>query len=441
MNLATKHETIPNPRFTKLIIRHLLSHNPNLNKRLDSPPHLVSDEARLEKLKYVVMGEPRHTSTLGMSIHEVMMTGEIKESQAYVNYLTKYPHAQSSSSTPKHGMGKGLMRRGDVPTPKKKKDVIPIRQRTIIFADNVFPDLDEALEYAKMVNKEEIHPVLVLLKLSEYVQPRLERTKIHSFLAHEKHLELYNALMNSMGFDESTAKGDDVEEPRQNEETEHEVQTEEVLEPDEHEFKNGSVVIFGKLVKKIFKKDKITKEDMEGPFELLKGTCKNIIKLEYNMEQCHLALIYKIDWTNPESDRFHHDLSKPLPLTGPPGRKRIPVSYFFNHDLEESMEQKKNTYILSVTNIKAARYEDEGIEEMIPHLWSLSNIGLKSQHEVYSKIDSRSVQSFKGNKKYGYTYQEEIVVKRIDEKEYKFAEADFQNLNQNDIEDLFLLKI
>ncbi|GJU66406.1 hypothetical protein Tco_1252665 [Tanacetum coccineum] len=120
-------------------------------------------------------------------------------------------------------------------------------------------------------------------------------------------------------------------------------------EPDEHEYKNGSVVIFGKLVNKIFKKDKITKEDVEGPFELLKGTCKNIIKLEYNMEQCHLALIYKIDWTNPESDRFHHDLSKPLPLTGPPGRKRIPVSYFFNHDLEESMEQKK-ARSLSSTN-------------------------------------------------------------------------------------------
>ncbi|GJU66407.1 hypothetical protein Tco_1252666 [Tanacetum coccineum] len=56
------------------------------------------------------------------------MTGEIKESQAYVNYLTKYPHAQSSSSTLKHGMGKGLLR----------------------------IDLDEALEYAKMVNMEEI---------------------------------------------------------------------------------------------------------------------------------------------------------------------------------------------------------------------------------------------------------------------------------------------
>ncbi|GJY49822.1 hypothetical protein Tco_0439778 [Tanacetum coccineum] len=126
-------------------------------------------------------------------------------------------------------------------------------------------------------------------------------------------------------------------------------------EPDKHEYKNGSVVIFGKLVKKIFKKDKITKEDVEGPFELLKGTCKNIIKLEYNMEQCHLALIYKIDWTNPESDRFHHDLSKPLPLTGPPGRKRIPVSYFFNHDLEENLYRFGNMVRLNPHNLVIER--------------------------------------------------------------------------------------
>ncbi|GJT15381.1 hypothetical protein Tco_0874087 [Tanacetum coccineum] len=116
--------------------------------------------------------------------------------------------------------------------------------------------------------------------------------------------------------------------------------------------------------------------------------------------------------------RFHDDLSKPLPLVGPPGRKTIPISYFFNRVLEYlkygNVEKK---YDLSVTKIKAARYEQEGIEEMI------------------------SVQSIKFNKKYRYAYLEEIVVKRIGEKEYMFAEADFLHLNQNDIEDLFLLKI
>jgi hypothetical protein len=32
----------------------------------------------------------------------------------------------------------------------------------------------------------------------------------------------------------------------------------------------------------------------------------------------------------------------------------------------------------------------------------------------------------------------EIVVKRQDEKEYKFCEADFHDLNLNDIEDMYL---
>ncbi|GJY37156.1 hypothetical protein Tco_0422534 [Tanacetum coccineum] len=167
------------------------------------------------------------------------------------------------------------------------------------------------------------------------------------------------------------------------------------------------------------------------------------------MDQCYLALTDKIDWINPEGDRFHHDLSKLLPVTGPPGKKRIPVSYFFNHDLEYLMHgTKEKMYALSVTKIKATRYKDEGIEEMIPSLWSPSiqkynrdaelgiyhgyksrqwfykgNIGYKSRHEVYSKLNIRSVQSIKVNKKSGYAYLEEIVVTRTDEKEYKFAKA------------------
>ncbi|GKC65105.1 hypothetical protein Tco_1097703 [Tanacetum coccineum] len=220
-------------------------------------------------------------------------------------------------------------------------------------------------------------------------------------------------------------RGNDVDELRQDDEQVHKghkVQAKEITEePEEHEYKDGSVTLFGKLVKKIFKKDKITKEDVDGPaFELLKGT---------------------IDWINPEGDKCHQDLSKPLPLTGHPG-------------------SRERTHALSVTKI------NEGIEEMIPSLWSPSiqkynkdadfgichwypsrqlfykgNVGFPSRHEVYSKRNIRSVQSIKVDKQYGYAYLEEIVVTRTDEKEYKFCEADFPYLNQNDIEDLYILKI
>ncbi|GKC13578.1 hypothetical protein Tco_1010360, partial [Tanacetum coccineum] len=66
---------------------------------------------------------------------------------------------------------------------------------------------------------------------------------------------------------------------------------------------------------------------------------------------------------------FHDDLSKLLPLEGPPGRKTIPIRYFFNKDLEYLMHgNKEKKYALSLSKVKAARYEHEGIEEMIPHL-------------------------------------------------------------------------
>ena len=38
--------------------------------------------------------------------------------------------------------------------------------------------------------------------------------------------------------------------------------------------------------------------------------------------------------------------------------------------------------------------------------------------------------------KFDYTYMQTITVKRQDEKEYKFGEADFPDLHLNDIEDM-----
>ncbi|GKC75224.1 hypothetical protein Tco_1125998 [Tanacetum coccineum] len=97
-------------------IYNTLSLTTKFPKRLDSTPHLISAEAHLEKMKYVVKGERK--LTFRMPIPKAMMSEEIKESQAYVNYLNKYPHGQSDD-------------------------------------DNLLKDPDEALEYEKMVSMEE----------------------------------------------------------------------------------------------------------------------------------------------------------------------------------------------------------------------------------------------------------------------------------------------
>ncbi|GJW32047.1 hypothetical protein Tco_0052079 [Tanacetum coccineum] len=137
-----------------------------------------------------------------------------------------------------------------------------------------------------------------------------------------------------------------------------------------------STINFIKFAKNCLQKDKIKKADLEGPrFTLLKGNFKNIIELEYNLEQCYLALTDQIDRANPKGGRCPYDLTKPLPFQGPPGHKTIPVDFLFNKDLEYlKTENKEKKYVVSLTKPKAARYELEGLEEMIPKLWSSSKV-------------------------------------------------------------------
>ncbi|GKB62524.1 hypothetical protein Tco_0918710 [Tanacetum coccineum] len=47
--------------------------------------------------------------------------------------------------------------------------------------------------------------------------------------------------------------------------------------------------------------DKVIQEHLVGPtFNLLKGTCKSHVELEYNFEECYKALTDRLDWNNPE---------------------------------------------------------------------------------------------------------------------------------------------
>ncbi|GJV67714.1 hypothetical protein Tco_1483223 [Tanacetum coccineum] len=59
----------------------------------------ISEEELMDKLKFVAKGEPKGKLTFRMPIPEAMISMEIKESDAYLNYLAKYPNAQSGAPT------------------------------------------------------------------------------------------------------------------------------------------------------------------------------------------------------------------------------------------------------------------------------------------------------------------------------------------------------
>ncbi|GKB72944.1 hypothetical protein Tco_0934356, partial [Tanacetum coccineum] len=193
--------------------------------------------------------------------------------------------------------------------------------------------------------------------------------------------------------------------------------------------------------------DNLTQDILLGPaYNLLKGTCSSSIELEYHFQECFNALTDKLDWNNPEGDRYPFDLSKPLPLQGHPGHLTVAADYFFNNDLEYlKSSNPERTYTTSITKTKAARYEIEGIEDMVPTLWSPTKVGSQlnkfSKHNVYSTKKILGVKSVSVKKLHGYGHLEEIVVKRADRQFYKFKEGDFVDLHLNDIEDMLLLAI
>ncbi|GJZ97028.1 hypothetical protein Tco_0669362 [Tanacetum coccineum] len=78
----------------------------------------------------------------------------------------------------------------------------------------------------------------------------------------------------------------------------------------------------------------LTQDILVGPaYNILKGTCKGFVELEYNMEECLKVLTDQLDWNNPQGDRYAFHLSKPLPLIQSRNRQIVPVDCFFNNNL------------------------------------------------------------------------------------------------------------
>nr|GFB67301.1 hypothetical protein [Tanacetum cinerariifolium] len=78
--------------------------------------------------------------------------------------------------------------------------------------------------------------------------------------------------------------------------------------------------------------------------------------------QCHKLLIDSVD-----DPILRHNVSKPLPLGGPPGQVPIQSDFFFNKDLEYlRYGSKSHRPALSILKMKAAYYLDAGLEQMVP---------------------------------------------------------------------------
>ncbi|GJS19862.1 hypothetical protein Tco_0448494 [Tanacetum coccineum] len=215
-------------------------------------------------------------------------------------------------------------------------------------------------------------------------------------------------------------------------------------------------------------KTELTQADFEGQaYEVVKAFYPDVVHLQFQMEECHKMLTDQIDWTNPEGDQVRIDISRPLPLSGPPGHVTIQTQFFFNKDLDYLRYGSKGRGpALSISKMKAARYHDFGLELLVPeHMWIndvctydiSASYGIShwwfnrqkfyidrhtadsSRKVVRTHMRILSVVSIKAYSRYGYDYLKEITLRRADYQEYTIAEKDFKNLYPSDFEDLNLL--
>nr|GEW03177.1 hypothetical protein [Tanacetum cinerariifolium] len=168
--------------------------------------------------------------------------------------------------------------------------------------------------------------------------------------------------------------------------------------------------------------------------------------------------------------QYPHNLLQPLPLIPDNrGHRVISFAHFINNDLEYLRGGAYSfKYTTSVTNTKAAYYENiKWIEDLVPRsmwihepinydkhaVWGVSRWGRKRQQfygfavnresalDVYSKRRIIAVTDLKIVKWHRYKHLDWIMVRRDDDKLYKFKEGDFKRLHLQDIKDMLLLLV
>nr|GEY56160.1 hypothetical protein [Tanacetum cinerariifolium] len=162
------------------------------------------------------------------------------------------------------------------------------------------------------------------------------------------------------------------------------------------------------------KVDTLNLELLAGPtYELMKGSCKSLVELEFFLEEVYKATTDQLDWNNPEGQQYPHNLLKPLLLIPNfRGRCVIPFHHFINNDIEYLRGGASSSkYTTFVTKTNAADYGHiKWIEDLILE-W------------------------------HNYKHLDWITVGRDDDKLYKFKEGDLKRLCFQDIKDMLLLLV
>nr|GEX23698.1 hypothetical protein [Tanacetum cinerariifolium] len=154
----------------------------------------------------------------------------------------------------------------------------------------------------------------------------------------------------------------------------------------------------------------------------------------------------KVDTLTPElpaGQQYPHNLLKPLLLIqNNQGRRVIPFKHFINNDLEYLRGgASSRKYTTSIMKTKAVDYGHiKWMEDLVPRtMWIKEPIGY-DKHALWGRRII-AVTKLKTVEWHSYKHVDWIMVRRDDDKLYKFKEGDFKRLRIQDIEDMLLLLV
>ncbi|GJT53291.1 hypothetical protein Tco_0988345 [Tanacetum coccineum] len=173
------------------------------------------------------------------------------------------------------------------------------------------------------------------------------------------------------------------------------------------------------------------------PKRMVKAFHPDVIHLQFQMEECHKLLTNQVD-----EGLIRYNVSRPLPLGGPPSQVTIQTEFFSTktwsiYDLATRMWAKEE-YMYDIS----ASYG-------ISHWWFKRQQFYIDRHSadtnrraiVKTRMRILSVVRIDVFSIYGYDYMKKIVLRRVDNQEYTIAESDFKDLYPSDFEDLYLLNL
>nr|GEX12526.1 putative ribonuclease H-like domain-containing protein [Tanacetum cinerariifolium] len=203
-----------------------------------------------------------------------------------------------------------------------------------------------------------------------------------------------------------------------------------------------TLVDFTNFLMNRLKVNTLTSELLAGPtYELMKGSCKILVELELFLEEVYNATTDQLDWVNSEGQQYPHNLLKPLPLIpNSRGHRVIPFDHFINNNLKYLRGgASSRKYTTSVSKTKAEDYGHikwiEDLRRKRQQFYGFA-VNRESARDVYSKRRIIAVTELKIVEWHNYKHLDWIMVRRNDDKLYKFKEGDFKRLRIQEIEDM-----